>query len=71
MKAQLEVTLKPFIVPNFVILEQPPRSREEGFKEADKVPLSSLDPITLEKLCSDFTNEIFKKAGKTRPPRCK
>lgn len=41
--------------------------REDGFKEAPCYPLSDLDSFTLHKLCEDFRDEVFRKAGKEQP----
>jgi hypothetical protein len=32
-------------------------------------PLSDLDSMTLWRLCENFKNEVFHKAGKEQPPR--
>jgi hypothetical protein len=69
MKATIEVKLKPFQVPNFVLTETAPKPRQEGIQEAPKYALEELDAETLEKLCDEFTDAVFKKAGKRRPPR--
>lgn len=69
VKITLDVELKPFQVPNFVIVKTLPRPRQEGIQEAPKYRLSDLDAITLEKLCDEFRTEVFKKAGKNRPPQ--
>ena len=69
MLMTIEVKLKPFSVPNFVIVEVESNPRQEGFKESPKYSLSDLDANTLEKLCEEFTVEVFKKAGKQRPPQ--
>lgn len=68
MKVMIEVRLKPFTVPNFVIAETEARPRQEGVSLAQQYRLSALDPETLERLCEEFTNAVFKKAGKQRPP---
>jgi len=65
MKASLEVELKPFATPNFVLLE----SKVGG--EPASVPLSALDSLTLDRLCEQFRSEVFKKAGKPQPPQDK
>lgn len=69
MKAKIDVVLKPFQVPNYVLTEQLPGVKQDGLREGPKYALSELDPDTLAKLCEDFTQAIFKKAGKQRPPR--
>lgn len=69
MKATISVTLQPFAVPNFVLAEPKTGSRSEGMVETPKYPLSDLDPETLDDLCDQFRRDVFKKAGKTPPPR--
>jgi hypothetical protein len=68
MKVKLDVELKPFNVPSFVFIGTPPRSREEGVKFDSGIALRDVSAETLEKLCEEFTNAVFKKAGKHRPP---
>lgn len=69
MKATLKVELKPFQVPNFVLAAEKTSSREDGFNKGVSYPLSDLDPYTLDALCNQFRNEVFKKAGKRQPPQ--
>jgi hypothetical protein len=69
VKASIEVELQPFTTPNFVLTVQPPRPKQEGFVETPKLALSDLDSNTLERMCDDFRSEVFKKAGKSRPPQ--
>lgn len=68
MKATLEVELLSFKTPNFVRAVGKPGEREDGMQEAPCYPLSDLDPYTLAKMCDQFRDEIFKKAGKHQPP---
>lgn len=65
MKAMIEIELQPFTVPNFVIR----KPRTGGDSESFSYGLDELDPNTLDRLCSDFRREVFKKAGKNEPPR--
>lgn len=67
MKATLQVELQPFQTPNFVHAVVKPGKREEGFKEAPCYPLSDLSAETLDRLCSNFRDEVFHKAGKVQP----
>lgn len=69
MKVKIEVIIKPFIVPNFVIQEVMPGDRQDGFTATEGIPLSMIDADTLWRMCSDFTDAVFKKAGKEQPPR--
>lgn len=64
MQAKIELDLVPFNVPNFVLVKEKPRKRQEGFAEGMKFRLADLDAATLDKLCEEFKKEIFKKAGK-------
>jgi hypothetical protein len=69
MKATLKVSLKPFQVPNFVLLELGAKPRQEGFDpNGSRVPLSDLEPEDLDRLCEEFRNTVFNKAGKKQPP---
>lgn len=67
MKANLEVELKPFIVPNNVIIE-PKKGYGDQSEASTIIPLIGLDPRTLDKLCEEFRDAVFKKAGKQQPP---
>lgn len=67
MKASIEVKLKPFNVPNFVLVDEPLKERQDGFSEGRKYALSELDAETLEALCWEFKQEVFAKAGKQSP----
>jgi hypothetical protein len=69
MKATIEVKLRPFTVPNFVLVESRAAPRQEGFTESPKYALSELDSDTLDFLCEQFACAVFEKAGKPRPPR--
>lgn len=64
MKAKIEIQLKPFTVPNFVVADEQPKERQEGFAEGRKYALNELDAETLEELCWKFKEEVFAKAGK-------
>ncbi len=68
MKATLEVELQPFQTPNFVRAVGKPGLEQDGMKELPCYPLSDLDSYTLDRLCRDFRDEVFKKAGKEQPP---
>ena len=71
MKATIEIKLKPFTVPNFVMVDEQPKERQEGFSEGRKYALSELDAETLDALCWKFKQEVFAKAGKQMlPTRC-
>lgn len=66
--AQIKIKLKPFLTPNFALMESPPRSRQEGFNaERNTVPLSELSVEALDELCQEFRANVFQKAGKSDP----
>lgn len=44
-------------------------TRQEGFKEAPSYKLTELEDSTLEKLCDEFRENVFKFANKHMPPR--
>ena len=64
---KIEMKLKPWVTPNFVILEVPARPRQEGWKEAPSIPLAEVDVAVLSDMCDAFRAEVFKKAGKPDP----
>lgn len=71
MKTKIELNLKPFLVPSYVDVVQEPKLREDGFSpEIPKFALGDLDSTALNQMCEEFTANVFKKAGKTRPPTC-
>jgi len=70
MKVNLEVNIKPFNVPNFVVIEKKAGTRQEGFKESPAIPLNELGEDVIWKLCDEFCNEVYKKAGVKTPPTC-
>lgn len=68
MKTTIEINLKPFAVPNFVLVEEQPKERREGFNEGRKYALNELDTEALEALCWKFKQDVFRKAGKQMHP---
>lgn len=68
MKVKIEMELAPFTVPNYVLVKEEPKPKQEGFIEGRKLHVSELDADTLDRLCEEFTKNIFEKAGKRRPP---
>lgn len=71
MNISISIKVRPFDVPTSVAIEIPPRPRQDGIhvQQDTGLPLSSLDAETLEEMCEDFTNAVFAKAGKVRPPQ--
>jgi hypothetical protein len=65
----MNLPLKPFSTPNYVILEMPPQKREEGSIESPTFSLDQIEAEILSLLCDDFREEIFKKAGKVDPKK--
>lgn len=64
MKTKIELDLKPFTAPNFVLAVNPdPVGQDFSY------PLSIIDAVTLERMCDDFRNSVFEKAKKSPPPR--
>lgn len=67
MEINIKVNVAPFSVPDCV---QIVGSRADGINATPKtISLENIDEYALEKLCSDFTDGVFKIAGKQRPPQ--
>ncbi len=67
MAIEIKVKLQRMRVPNYVLIEPRPGTREEGLKETPKYSLSELDAATLDELCIEFRREVFLKASKPDP----
>jgi len=67
MKVKIEVDLKPFGIPNFVIVKQEPGLKQDGLQESKQYKISELDSGTLLKMCEEFKISVFEKAGKKVP----
>jgi len=67
MSLTVSLKIRPFTVPNYVLLELPPVGRQEGFAGNHSLPLSELDADTLDQLCYEFRKAVFQKARKTDP----
>jgi hypothetical protein len=69
VKTKIELDVKLWAPPNFVIIKNPDKDGQDL-----SVPISLVDEHTLERLCDEYIAELFKKAGKSRPaqavPRC-
>lgn len=59
----MNVKLKKFQVPNFVVEE----AQTEHVTGSIGWPLSEIDAPTLSDLCDDFRREVFRKAGRVDP----
>lgn len=66
MEVSIKLKVKPFRVPNFVLADKESSDPSNDTKFA----LCDLDSMTLEKLCDEFIDEVFRKAKKERPPQC-
>lgn len=67
MEVTIKIKLKPFTVPNYVLVDLPPGKREDGLQEPPKYRLEDLDPATLGAMCDEFREAVFTKAGIPRP----
>lgn len=63
----MNIQLKPFQVPNYVIPILPVVERQSGPSFSDGFPLSEVGAEELSKMCDDFREAIFNKAGKKDP----
>ena len=67
MSVNIELKLKPFSTPNFVLVEETPLSRQDGFREGRKFSLGEIGAVELSALCDKFRMDVFTKAGKDDP----
>lgn len=58
----IETELCPFSVPNYVLVKSRPGLKQDGIKEGAKYHISELDDATLEELCRQFRDDVFRKA---------
>ena len=65
MEANLTLELTPFIVPEYV---HTMKLRDGMTGSHLAISIADLNAETLAGLCEDFTNRVFKKAKKQRPP---
>ncbi len=68
MKVTIELDLEPFETPDFAIIRSEPKPRQDGFQAINSIPLREIDASILYSLCENFTDSVFRKAGKQRPP---
>lgn len=60
--------LKPFLTPNFALLDLPPVTREAGLtSNSGSIPLKDLSDDALFGLCETFLTAVYKKAEKKNP----
>ena len=62
--ATIETKLKPWRAPNFAVVDEGPRPRQEGFREARSIPVSELSAATLRSMASEWLADLYDKAGK-------
>jgi hypothetical protein len=55
--------LKPFTVPNFVVVEGVPSQRQDGVDFKEGIPIRYVPRETLEKMCEEFKAVLLQKAG--------
>lgn len=60
--ATIQQKLKPFTVPNFVIVESDARPRQEGFQESPKYNLGAVPKDVLLEMCEEFKLAVLAKA---------
>lgn len=63
----MNIQLKPFLVPNFIIPILPAVERQSGPSFSNGFPLSEVSAEELSKMCDDFRAAIFSKACKKDP----
>ena len=64
---EIKLKLKPFQVPNFVLVEEKPGLRQGGLKPSTSWPISELEEDVISELCDEFRKGVFNKAGKNDP----
>lgn len=64
--AVIALNLIPFRVPDFVLIETPPRG-PLNVNPPPSVPLNALPQETLEQLCKQFRDSVMEKAGYQKP----
>lgn len=64
---QMKMKMKPFVVPNFAVMEMPPRLKQDGMRELPSFPIADLPLETLDKLVEELRQNIYEKAGKELP----
>lgn len=65
MSIKLNIELKPFQVPNYVMVKQKVGLRQDGVSfDSPKYHVKDLDVDTLSQLCDEFRAAVFSKAEK-------
>jgi hypothetical protein len=66
-EATIALKVKPWMVPNFVSIEMPPRPKQDGIAALPSIPLKDLPLETLDSLAEQWRTELYAKAGKPLP----
>lgn len=62
--ATLNLTLKPFPIPDKVVIEMPVGRKQDGIQPLPTIALTDLDEATLQVLIEEFAENVMKAAGK-------
>ncbi len=63
----VNLELVPFPVPAEVIVKMPPGRRQDGMKPVPTLQLADLDPTVLDALLLEFTEAVYRAAGREQP----
>ena len=63
MKTKVDLDTVPFDIPRKIMVKSPTTSGPDI-----ELPLCAFDGCTLERMCQEFTDAIFKTSGVQRPP---
>ena len=72
LKTSIKIEVEPFFVPDWVqsnMISLPIPITMVKNAPVYNFKLEHLSPETLERLCDDFREEVFNKAGKRPPPK--
>lgn len=62
--ATIETKLRPFTVPSFAQVEQPPHPKQDGIRELPSIPIADLPAATLRAMAHEWLVALYDKAGK-------
>jgi len=65
--AKMYFTIKPFMTPNYAVMEMPPRPKQDGAQSLPSFHIGELDLETLDRLAEQWRRELYEKAGKPLP----
>lgn len=63
---RVKINIHPFAVPEYVVLETPPSTRQNGAQKAPQMTLGELDDETIAGLCGDFKASVLARAWAQR-----